>query len=127
MSTLLNRTRPATGRRSLGVVLLCMFLNMIDGFDLFIVGFALPRLPAGFATDGQKGLIISVALVGMAVGAIGLARYADRFGRRAIVLAGAAINLAGLCLSALATNAELLMGARFITGVGLPVDGGMGM
>lgn len=121
MSTVVNRAeaRFAERRGSVAVVVLCMFLNMIDGFDLFIVGFALPHLPAGFATDGEKGLIISFALFGMAVGAIGLARFADRLGRRTIVLAGAATNLAGLCLSALAANAELLMGARFITGVGV--------
>lgn len=121
MSTVLNRpdASPVGRRGSVAVVLLCMFLNMIDGFDLFIVGFALPHLPPGFATDGEKGLIISVALVGMAVGALGLARFADRVGRRAIVLVGAATNLVGLCLSALATHAELLMAARFVTGVGV--------
>ncbi|MHC1562492.1 MFS transporter [Actinomycetospora sp. C-140] len=103
--------------QGLGVVVLCMFLNMTDGYDLFIVGFAVPHLPPGFASPGEKGLLISSALVGMGVGAIVLARLADRIGRRATVLGGLAVNIAGLSLSALSPNLELLMASRFVTGL----------
>ncbi|MEE4023674.1 MFS transporter [Gordonia sp. PKS22-38] len=116
------------GRRGLGVALLCMFLNLVDGFDLLIISFVLPNLPTNstdpsdplnFASTAEKGYIVSFALVGMAVGAIGLARLADRYGRRLIALVGIAINCAGLVLSAVSPNAEFMMAARFITGVGI--------
>ena len=118
----------AVGRRGLRVAVLCMFLNLVDGFDLLIIAFVLPNLPThstnpndplNFATTSEKGFIVSFALVGMAVGAIGLARLADRYGRRLIALVGIAVNLVGLVLSALSPNAELMMGARFITGMGI--------
>ncbi|MET9327606.1 MFS transporter [Tsukamurella sp. NPDC003166] len=118
----------ATGKRGLGVAVLCMFLNLVDGFDLLIISFVLPNLPThsknpndplNFATTSEKGLIVSFGLVGMAVGAIGLARLADRYGRRLIALVGIVVNLIGLVLSALSPNAELMMGARFITGAGI--------
>ncbi len=105
--------------RQFAVVILCMFLNMLDGFDLFIVGFALPHIPSGFATSGQKGLVISLALIGMGVGAVALARLADRFGRRSTVLAGIVLNIIGLVASALAINYQMLMAGRFVTGLGV--------
>ncbi|WP_025778218.1 MFS transporter [Brevibacterium sp. VCM10] len=103
------------------IVGLCMFLNMTDGFDLFLIGFALPHLPQGFATESEKGFIISLALVGMAIGAIFLARLADRIGRRATVLCGLLTNIVGLAVSALAVNEYMLMTGRFITGMGVGV------
>jgi MFS family permease len=103
------------------VVALCMLLNMMDGFDLFIVGFALPHLPEEFASASDKGLIISLALLGMGLGAVFLARLADRFGRRVTVLGGVLINLIGLVVSALAVNNVMLMSGRFITGLGVGV------
>jgi MFS family permease len=103
------------------VVFLCMLLNMMDGFDLFIVGFVLPRLPQGFASPSEKGFIISVALLGMGIGAVFLARLADRLGRRVIVLGGIVTNLIGLVVSALAANQVMLMTGRFITGLGVGV------
>jgi MFS family permease len=103
------------------VVVLCMLLNMMDGFDLFIVGFALPHLPEGFASASEKGFIISIALLGMGIGAMFLARLADRLGRRATVLGGIFINLIGLVVSALAVNEVTLMTGRFITGLGVGV------
>ncbi|MFF2319280.1 MFS transporter [Arthrobacter sp. NPDC058097] len=103
------------------IVLLCMFLNTMDGFDLFIVGFALPHLPEGFASASEKGFIISLALLGMGIGAIFLARLADRFGRRKTVLSGLLVNLIGLVVSALAMEHGMLMIGRFITGLGVGV------
>ncbi|MEI2774884.1 MAG: MFS transporter [Tetrasphaera sp.] len=111
--------RPTPAASGLGVALLCMAINMVDGFDLLIVGFVLPNLDRDFASTPQKGWVVSLGLVGMAVGAIGLARFADRYGRRLIALAGAATTAVGLLLSAWSPTVEFMMGARFITGMGI--------
>jgi predicted MFS family arabinose efflux permease len=103
--------------RQIAVVAICLFLNMIDGFDLLVIGFALPHLPPDFATAGEKGLLISSALVGMGIGAIVLARLADRLGRRWTLIAGLAANLLGLIGSALSPSFEALLVARFVTGL----------
>ncbi|MFI7529319.1 MFS transporter [Nocardia salmonicida] len=107
--------RPA----QLAVVLFCAFLNMLDGYDVLVMGFAMPHLPEGFASNSQKGYLVSAALAGMAVGAIGLARYADIYGRRRILLIGLAVNTIGLATSALSFNFETLLLTRFVTGIAI--------
>lgn len=99
------------------VLLICMFLNMLDGYDVFIMGFALPYLPEDFATATMKGYLLSAALVGMGLGAVFGGRIADRFGRRKVLLSGLALNLAGLIVSALAPTYGVLLTARFFTGI----------
>lgn len=107
--------RPA----QVAVVLFCAFLNMLDGYDVLVMGFAMPHLPEGFASNAQKGYLVSAALAGMAVGAIGLARFADVYGRRRILLIGLAVNTVGLATSALSTNFETLVLTRFVTGIAI--------
>ncbi|OZF25790.1 hypothetical protein CH296_26545 [Rhodococcus sp. 14-2496-1d] len=100
-----------------------MLLNMLDGYDIFIMGFALPLLPDGFATTAEKGYLISAALAGMGVGATLLARLADIVGRRRTILLGLILNIVGLGVSALAPSFAVLLGARFVTGVAIGTIG----
>ncbi|OUS93279.1 MFS transporter [Rhodococcus sp. NCIMB 12038] len=100
-------------------VVFCMFLNMLDGYDVLVMGFAMPHLPEGFATNPEKGYLISAALAGMAVGAIGLARFADVIGRRRILLVGLAANTLGLTASALSNGFAMLLVTRFVTGIAI--------
>ncbi|MFB9712752.1 MFS transporter [Arthrobacter methylotrophus] len=98
--------------------LLC---NMIDGYDLSVIGFALPHLPVGFASPVMKGWIVSMGLIGMAVGAIVLSPLADRYGRRLFIIGGVALNLVAICATALVSNAEGMLVGRFFTGVAVGV------
>ena len=121
---LMTGTKDGTARAGvrpyqIATVFFCMFLNMLDGYDVLVMGFAMPHLPEGFATNPQKGYLISAALAGMAVGAIGLARFADVIGRRRVLLAGLAANTAGLAASALSTGFETLLVTRFVTGIAI--------
>ncbi|MFJ6263379.1 MFS transporter [Rhodococcus erythropolis] len=102
-----------------GVVMLCMLLNMLDGYDIFVMGFALPHLPEGFASASEKGYLISAALVGMGVGAMLIARVADIFGRRLTLLVALVVNTISLVASAKAHNYETLLVGRFVTGVAI--------
>lgn len=101
------------------IVVLCMFCNMLDGFDFFAMGFVLPYLPGGFATSTEKGLLISAGLVGMALGAMTIAPLADRFGRRRLMLVGLAFNTGSVIFTALAANSEMMLIGRFLTGLGV--------
>ncbi|MFT3660750.1 MAG: MFS transporter [Gordonia sp. (in: high G+C Gram-positive bacteria)] len=98
-------------------LLLCMVLNMLDGYDIFIMAFAGPHLPEGFAGDRMLGWLISAALAGQAVGALGMARFADVIGRRRLLLIALTVNTAGLVFSALSVDAWMLLGCRFVTGI----------
>ncbi|MGY0499341.1 MFS transporter [Nocardia sp. FBN12] len=111
--------KPHTRSYQVVIVALCTVLNMIDGYDLLVVGFTLPHLPEGFATNPQKGYLLSAALAGMAIGAIGLARFADVFGRRRVLIAGLAVNTIGLAGSALSTGFATLLVSRLVTGAAI--------
>jgi hypothetical protein len=99
--------------------------NMIDGYDLSVIGFALPHLPEGFASPATKGWIISLGLVGMAVGAIFVAPFADRFGRRPLIIGGVILNLAAIGVTAMVSNAESMLVTRFFTGVAVGILGSL--
>lgn len=103
------------------IVFICMFCNMVDGFDFFAMGFVLPHLPEEFATASVKGYLISAGLVGMACGAMFVAPLADRYGRRTLILAGLSVNIVSMVLTALAPNASVMLAGRFLTGIGVGV------
>lgn len=103
------------------IVLICMFCNMVDGFDFFAMGFVLPHLPAEFATTSGKGYLISAGLVGMALGAMFVAPLADRYGRRILILSGLSTNIAAMILTAFAVNVEMMTAGRLLTGIGVGV------
>jgi MFS family permease len=75
------------------MVAVCVGANMLDGYDIFIMGYALPSLPADFATKVEKGYLLSSALIGMGISAILLARLADIYGRRPVLIGALVLNV----------------------------------
>ncbi|HTK36092.1 MAG TPA: MFS transporter [Caulobacteraceae bacterium] len=99
---------------------LCFLIIFIDGFDVGAVGFVAPALvPAWHVHKENLGPVLSAALVGLAVGSLGSGRFADRYGRKAVLVAS--VGLFGLfsIASAFADNLEHLTLLRFLTGLGL--------
>lgn len=112
----LPRKREALRPFQLGVVLMCTLLNALDGYDIFIMGFAIPYLPDDFASDAANGYLLSASLVGMGIGSIVFAPMADRFGRRALLIAALSVNAFGMAMSALAPEYWTLLASRLLTG-----------
>ncbi|MFC0247034.1 MFS transporter [Citricoccus parietis] len=103
------------------VIAVCTLCNIMDGYDLFVMGFALPHLPEGFAAPAEKGYLVSSAFLGMALGMILIAPLADRYGRRPLALIGLTLNFVGMILAAFSPSFETLAASRFITGLGVGV------
>ena len=62
-------------------------LNALDGFDVLAISFASPGIAAEWGIDrAALGIVLSMELIGMAVGSIFLGGVADRFGRRPTIL-----------------------------------------
>ena len=102
------------------VILICILLNVIDGFDVMVMAFTAPAVSAEWALSGaQIGILLSAGLFGMAAGSIFLAPQADRIGRRLLILI--CLILSGLSMSAcaLVQDHTILAILRFITGVGV--------
>lgn len=68
---------------------------------------------------GQLGVVTSMFFVGMVVGALIGGRLADRFGRRPVIVWGTLLYGVGAVATALASTFEVMLVARFVTGVGV--------
>nr|WP_315382155.1 MFS transporter [uncultured Sphingomonas sp.] len=104
-------------------ILLCLLLNALDGFDVLAISFASPGIAAEWGIGrAALGLVLSMELIGMAVGSVLLGSYADRAGRRPAILLCLAIMAAGMLAATFARDLQMLAVFRLFTGLGI---GGM--
>ncbi|MDN5914233.1 MAG: MFS transporter [Pseudonocardia sp.] len=100
---------------------------MFDAWDVALNGFLTPLLGAEFGlSTGQRGLVATANLIGMAVGAIAWGTIADRMGRKKAFSITLMIFALFSVLGALSPSWEIFLVLRFLAGVGLggciPVD-----
>ena len=94
--------------------------SLFDSMDVGLISFVMPALQRDWGlSPAQLGLIGSVGMVGMALGAALSGSFADRYGRKKVilftlVLFGLATGFAGL-----ATGLTTMLLARFLVGLGL--------
>src|SRR3954469_5666094 len=94
-----------------------------DGYDLYIAGGVLASaLQTKFSTAPQNLQFISLTFVGMTLGALITGFIGDRYGRRFTYQINLLIfGLASLA-GAFASDMEVLIGLRFIMGIGLGAE-----
>lgn len=93
---------------------------LFDAMDTGIIAFVLPVLAKEWGlTAAQMGLIGSIGLLGMAVGAVLGGMAADRFGRKSVFAATLILYSVATGLCGLAWNYESLLVFRFLVGFGL--------
>lgn len=115
--------REPMSRTQWGVVWLMVGLNALDGFDVLSISFASPGISAAWGVDrGALGFVLSMELIGMALGSLTLGRLADRVGRRATILFCLCLMTAGMLGAATAHDVVTLSVWRVLTGIGI---GGM--
>jgi benzoate transport len=106
-----------------GVVILCALLNMIDGFDVLVMAFTAPPIAEDWDLPlSELGALLSSGLIGMTIGAMFIAPYADFIGRRKLILWCLAGTSLGMLASAMSQSVLQLGALRFLTGLGI---GGM--
>ena len=99
---------------------ICIVLNMIDGFDVLVMAFTAASVSAEWGLSGaQIGMLLSAGLFGMAAGSLFLAPWADRIGRRPLILLCLVVSGAGMLLSALSQTPVQLALLRGLTGLGI--------
>ena len=102
------------------IVGLCIILNALDGFDVLAMAFTANSVTREFGLSGAElGVLLSSGLVGMAIGSLGLAPFADVIGRRPMVLVSVGLATAGMLLASLAHSAMELGLWRVVTGLGI--------
>jgi len=101
------------------IVAICFGVAALEGYDIQAFGIAAPHLaPELRLNAGQMGWAGSAAMIGMVFGAFSGGGLADRLGRRPVLAAAAAAFGAFSLLTAMAHGFELLVVARFATGLG---------
>ncbi|WP_283354272.1 MFS transporter [Rhodococcus sp. IEGM 1305] len=104
-------------RKSLAI---CLAFAVIDGFDALVIGFVIPAISQEWGRSAASLTPATVAgLIGTIVGSMLITPFADRFGRRPIILAGSAIFAVFTLLAAASTSVEMLAALRFLAGLGL--------
>jgi benzoate transport len=104
-------------------VLVTVGLNAMDGFDVLSISFASPGIAKdwGLAKD-TLGWVLSMELVGMALGSVLLGGVADKIGRRPTILGCLCAMTVGMFGASAAGGVSTLLIWRLLTGLGI---GGM--
>ncbi|MDH3273166.1 MAG: MFS transporter [Gammaproteobacteria bacterium] len=109
-------------RQQVLVVVLCMFFNMLDGFDIIAMAVVAGEVSREMMLPADKvGWIFSFALVGMVAGAMLLAPISDIVGRRKVIVVSIIVVGVSILLTANATTLMEFIALRFISGLGAGV------
>jgi benzoate transport len=115
--------REPMSRLQVTVVAMTVALNALDGFDVLSISFASPGIAREWGINpGALGIVLSMELVGMAIGSIFLGGVADRIGRRPTILGCLTVMAFGMMMVTTVRGIVDLSIWRVITGLGI---GGM--
>lgn len=107
-------------RQSALIVALCFVLNMVDGMDVLVISYIAPALQKVWsASPAELSIVFSAGLAGMALGGLGLAPLADRFGRKQMITLAIALMAIAMWVSSHATSIAQLATIRFVVGTGI--------
>ena len=105
------------------VVGITVALNALDGFDVLSISFASPGIATEWGIDrAALGVVLSMELIGMAIGSILLGGVADTIGRKPTVIGCLVVMATGMLMATTATSLVTLSVWRIVTGLGI---GGM--
>jgi AAHS family 4-hydroxybenzoate transporter-like MFS transporter len=111
--------RPVAGYQWL-IMGLCFFIVLFDGLDVAVMGFIAPSLIQEWGlSKAAFGPVMSAGMIGLAIGALTAGPYADRVGRKKVLLL-AVTGFSVLSLACVfARNPYELAVLRLLTGVAL--------
>lgn len=112
-------TQPV-GAFQLRVFLLCAAVLFVDGFDVQGITYVAPTLTQEWGlVRGELWPALTAGLVGVMLGALGLAPLADHVGRRRVIVYSCAAFGVGSLLTIFVDSLPWLIAVRFVTGLGL--------
>jgi MFS transporter, AAHS family, 4-hydroxybenzoate transporter len=117
--------RPRFGGYRILIFTLCTLVMAVDGYDVFVVGYLVPALAQDFGVPLSAVTSIFVfQTIGLGLGAYAVSPFADRFGRRNIILICTALlgllTLAGTLATSTGELAALRFVASFFFGAVVP-------
>jgi SP family sugar:H+ symporter-like MFS transporter len=113
---------PRTRGKAIGISVAAAVGGFLFGFDSSVINGAVDALGSQFHLGAfLSGFVVSIALLGSAVGAWYAGRLADGWGRRNVMLLGSAMFVISSVGSALAFSVPDLMLWRVIGGLGIGI------
>jgi AAHS family 4-hydroxybenzoate transporter-like MFS transporter len=102
------------------IIVLCLLIQFLDGFDTQAFAYAAPALRAdwGFGPR-EQGMVVMFGAIGTGIGSICMGFLADIFGRRTMIIAAVAVFGVLSLGTVFVTSIEQLMIIRAATGFGL--------
>lgn len=127
----LTNPAPTTGRDRnypIKAVLAAAIGYGLDGFDLLILSFALSGISASFVLDQpQAGSLATITLLGAVIGGFTFGMLSDRIGRVRVLTYSVVLFAVFTGLAAVSTGYWDLTIYRFIAGIGIGGEFGIGM
>ena len=123
-------TRSPMSTLQIIAVAITIGLNGLDGFDVLAISFASPGIAAEWGINpAQLGVVLSMELIGMAIGSLFLGPLADKIGRRPLMLGCLILMSVGMFMAPSAKGVVLfklfgmeiydLSAWRVLTGLGI--------
>ena len=104
------------------ICLVATFGGLLFGFDTGIISGAIEPLTARFGfSDFMKGWVSGCVLIGCAAGVLLVGTLSDRFGRKPALFFAAIMFIASAIGTALAPEIWVLIGFRFVGGLGIGI------
>lgn len=112
------KTRPALSRVEFIALMAMLFATIAFSIDSMLP--ALPEIAQELSPDdiNRAQLILTSFVLGMGIGTFFTGPLSDTFGRKPIILGGAALYIVGAILAYFAQGLELVLFARFLGGLG---------
>ncbi|PWM49693.1 MAG: MFS transporter, partial [Coriobacteriia bacterium] len=102
--------------------------HALDGLDLMILSFALSGIMATFAVDNTTaGMLTSITLAGAFLGGLIFGKLADKYGRIKVLTYSVIFFGVFTLGSAFAPSFEVMALCRFLAGLGIGAEFGLGM
>lgn len=87
---------PMTGLQY-ATIFVCFLMNMLDGMDVLVISYTAPAIAKDWdISPAALGTVFSSGLFGMTLGTLFLAPFADKIGRKSIILISGIIM--GICI-----------------------------
>jgi MFS transporter, AAHS family, 4-hydroxybenzoate transporter len=107
-------------RYQIGVLILCMLVAALDGFDTQAIGYTAPAIAEVLKLPmSQFGQIGTAGLIGAATGALLFGPMADWLGRKSFMIIAVVVFGVFSLMTAHATSLEELLAYRVLAGLGL--------
>ena len=88
--------------------------------DVLVISYTAPVIASSWDISFEAlGVVFSSGVLGMAIGALLLAPYADKIGRKKIILISTIIISIGILLTGFSANIYHLIFLRFLSGIGI--------